>query len=47
MELLLLDINEMAFEDEFYVVFSNAALHWVLDHEQNSERGLILKRLEG
>jgi len=33
-ELLLLDINEMAFEDEFDIVFSNAALHWVLDHEK-------------
>jgi len=34
MELLLLDINEMAFDNEFDVVFSNAALHWVLDHEK-------------
>lgn len=34
MELKLLDITEMAFEAEFDVVFSNAALHWVLDHEK-------------
>lgn len=34
MELLLLDINEMAFDNVFDVVFSNAALHWVLDHEK-------------
>jgi trans-aconitate methyltransferase len=34
MELLLLDINYIAFEDEFDVVFSNAALHRVLDHER-------------
>ncbi|RJS86448.1 class I SAM-dependent methyltransferase [Methanophagales archaeon] len=34
MELLLLDINEMAFDNEFDVVFSNAAHHWVLDHEK-------------
>ena len=30
----LMDINEIDFEDEFDVVFSNAALHWVTDHEQ-------------
>jgi trans-aconitate methyltransferase len=34
MELKLLDIDEMTFEAEFDVVFSNAALHWVLDHEK-------------
>lgn len=34
MELKLLDINEMVFEAEFDVLFSNAALHWVLDHER-------------
>jgi len=34
MELELLDITEMAFEAEFDVLFSNAALHWVLDHEK-------------
>jgi len=27
-----MDINEIAFIDEFDLVFSNAALHWVLDH---------------
>jgi trans-aconitate methyltransferase len=34
MELKLIDIDEMAFEAEFDVVFSNAALRWVLDHEK-------------
>ncbi|MZP43866.1 methyltransferase domain-containing protein [Heliobacterium gestii] len=29
-----LDINEMVFENEFDLVFSNAALHWILDHER-------------
>jgi trans-aconitate methyltransferase len=24
-----MDVNEMEFEEEFDVVFSNAALHWV------------------
>ena len=28
----LLDINALGFEDEFDLVFSNAALHWVKDH---------------
>ena len=30
----LMDINEIDFEDEFDVVFSNAVLHWVEDHER-------------
>jgi len=41
MKLLLLDITEMEFETEFDVVFSNAALHWVLDHEK------LLKNIYG
>lgn len=28
------DINNMDFKDEFDVVFSNAALHWILDHDR-------------
>ena len=39
MELKLMDINEMVFDREFDVVFSNAALHWILDHEK------LLKRI--
>ncbi len=34
MELMLLDVGEMDFDGEFDVVFSNAALHWILDHEK-------------
>lgn len=34
MELILLDINEMSFDNEFDVVFSNSTLHWVPDHEK-------------
>ncbi len=34
MELKLLDITEIAFDAEFDVIFSNAALHWVLDHRK-------------
>jgi trans-aconitate methyltransferase len=29
-----LDINELDFDDEFDVVFSNATLHWVKDHRR-------------
>ncbi len=29
-----LDINDLDFENEFDVVFSNAALHWVKDHRR-------------
>ncbi len=29
----VLDINELDFENEFDIVFSNAALHWVMNHE--------------
>jgi len=30
----LLDITELPFEAEFEVIFSNATLHWIADHEQ-------------
>jgi trans-aconitate methyltransferase len=33
-EFMLLDMNEMNFDNEFDVVFSNATLHWILDHEK-------------
>jgi len=29
---VLMDINELSFVEEFDVVFSNATLHWVQDH---------------
>lgn len=29
----MMDINKLDFENEFDVVFANASLHWVLDHE--------------
>ena len=29
-----MDINEMDFDNEFDVIFSNAALHWIKDHER-------------
>jgi trans-aconitate methyltransferase len=39
MELKLININEMVFDGEFDIVFSNAALHWIPDH------GKLLKRI--
>lgn len=38
-----LDINDLNFVEQFDVVFSNAALHWVKDHERllrNARRSL-------
>lgn len=29
----LLDINDLAFEEEFDIIFSNATLHWIQNHE--------------
>ena len=43
LEFLLLDITAIAFEEEFDLIFSNAALHWILDHEsllENCSRAL-------
>ena len=37
----LLEVNELSFQEQFDVVFSNAALHWVLDH------GMLLKKIYG
>ena len=34
MEFILLDINKMSFDNEFDVVFSNATLHWIPDHQK-------------
>jgi trans-aconitate 2-methyltransferase len=33
MEFILMDMEFMDFENDFDVVFSNAALHWILNHE--------------
>lgn len=34
----LLDINELSYEAEFDVIFSNATLHWVKDHHRLLDR---------
>lgn len=33
LKFMQMDINQMNFQSEFDVIFSNAALHWVKDHE--------------
>lgn len=43
LEFRQMDINELDFENEFDVIFSNAALHWVKDHKRllkNAHRAL-------
>jgi trans-aconitate methyltransferase len=43
LEFVHMDINEIPFEHEFDLIFSNAALHWVKDHKRllrNSYRAL-------
>jgi trans-aconitate 2-methyltransferase len=34
LKFFLIDINRFDFEDTFDLVFSNAALHWITDHER-------------
>jgi len=34
MELMLIDINKISFNNKFDIVFSNATLHWILNHEK-------------
>ncbi len=31
---LLMDVNDMNFVDQFDIIYSNAALHWVKDHQK-------------
>lgn len=42
---ILMDIDEMMFEDEFDVVYSNATLHWIKDHRRLLRN--IFKTLRG
>ncbi|MCI0541434.1 MAG: methyltransferase domain-containing protein [Verrucomicrobiales bacterium] len=43
----LLDISQLANEDEFDVVFSNATLHWVRDHANLLRRVFCALKREG
>ena len=43
LQFLLLDINDLDFDERFDVVFSNASLHWIKDHKrmlENVQRSL-------
>lgn len=52
---ICMDINNMIFENEFDVIFSNAALHWIKDHKKLltnafkalKENGVILWNFAG
>jgi trans-aconitate methyltransferase len=35
---ILADINDLDFNEEFDLIYSNAALHWILDHERLVKR---------
>lgn len=42
-----MDINSMCFHDEFDVIFSNAALHWIKDHHNLLQRTFAALRPDG
>lgn len=44
---IIMDINDLTFEAEFDVVFSNAALHWVREHGQLLQRVRLSLRPRG
>jgi len=47
LEFRRLDINEMKFRDEFDLIFSNAALHWVKDHAALLANSYVALRPDG
>jgi len=44
---ICMDINDMAFTDEFDVIFSNATLHWVKNHEKLLKNSLAALKSNG
>lgn len=44
---LKMDINRIDFENQFDVIFSNAALHWVKDHKKLLENGFKALKDDG
>lgn len=42
-----MDINEMEYINEFDLIFSNAALHWIKDHEQLLKRSYEALKPDG
>lgn len=42
-----MDINNMKFSNEFDIIFSNAALHWVLDHSSLLKRSFCALKQGG
>ncbi|MBD5506698.1 MAG: methyltransferase domain-containing protein [Lachnospiraceae bacterium] len=44
---LHMDINSLCFSNEFDIIFSNAALHWVKDHDQLLKNSLAALKADG
>ena len=42
-----MDINNLHFSNEFDIIFSNAALHWVKDHDQLLKNSLAALKADG
>ena len=42
-----MDMNNLHFSDEFDIIFSNAALHWVKDHDQLLKNSLAALKADG
>ena len=44
---ICMDINDMEYEDNFDVLFSNAALHWVKNHQQLLQKSFTALKHNG
>ena len=44
---ICLNINDMAYQNSFDMIFSNAALHWVKDHQQLLQNSFIALKPNG
>lgn len=47
LEFLQMDINKMSFVNQFDVIFSNATLHWIKNHERLLEKSIIALKKGG
>lgn len=47
LDFIQMDINSLHFSNEFNIIFSNAALHWVKDHDQLLKNSLAALKADG
>ena len=47
LDFVQMDINSLHFSNEFDIIFSNAALHWVKDHDQLLKNSLAALKADG